>query len=197
MRGFHAFPHPFISLPGCFLHPPCAQGSKLFSVILFFAFLLSLSSCTFKASPSLTYHRDIKPILFTKCAVCHTRGGIAPFSVTEYESLFPYRVEIALRVRDGTMPPWFAAPTSHPLQNDPSLSEEEKGKIVRWVEEGAPEGSPEDNSHLKPTLPRGLSRVDRVITMPVPYTPSLYPVITVAFSSTGPRPPHAMLPEFV
>src|SRR3984957_13459901 len=38
-----------------------------------------------KATSSLTYTRDIAPILFRSCAPCHRPGEAAPFSLLTYE----------------------------------------------------------------------------------------------------------------
>jgi len=139
-----------------------------------FSCAIVISACA-KDSTPYTFHRDIKPIFYQKCTACHVPGGIAPFSLTTYAELYPYRERIAIRVREGTMPPWFAEPGSHPFRNDPSLTLEEKEKILSWVEHGAPEGDPAENAQLKPFLPTGLSRVDLTVTMAEEYTPTLYP----------------------
>src|SRR5439155_10241228 len=36
-------------------------------------------------SSGLTYYRDVKPILETRCVSCHHDEGIAPFALTDYK----------------------------------------------------------------------------------------------------------------
>jgi hypothetical protein len=48
-------------------------------------------------------------------------------------------------VRDGFMPPWFAAPGSGPWANDPSLSVWERRTLFRWLDSGMPPGDPADS----------------------------------------------------
>jgi len=65
------------------------------------------------------------------------------------------------------MPPWDASPDVGHFKNDISLSKEEIGKIVAWVDAGAPEG---DRAALppKPEFPSGwrLGEPDAIVELP-------------------------------
>ena len=58
-----------------------------------------------------TWYQDIAPMVITKCGGCHREDGIAPFSLTDYESAAPYAVALAASVEERTMPPFAAADT--------------------------------------------------------------------------------------
>ena len=45
------------------------------------------------ASP--TFARDIAPIVYEKCAVCHHPGAVAPFSLLSYEDVKKRAAQIA------------------------------------------------------------------------------------------------------
>jgi len=99
---------------------------------------------------SVTFTRDIAPILQRSCENCHRVGGGGPMSLVTYQEVRRYAARIrertAIRDRMGAMPPWYAEKDigiQH-YKNDPSLSDEELAKIQAWVDNGAPEGNPAD-----------------------------------------------------
>lgn len=98
----------------------------------------------------VTFSRDILPIFQRSCINCHRSQGVAPMSLQRYEDARRYARRIARRteIRDrmGAMPPWYAEKDigiQH-YKNDPSLTDDEVAMIAQWVEDGAPEGDPED-----------------------------------------------------
>jgi hypothetical protein len=96
------------------------------------------------ASASTTYTHDVAPILYAKCTGCHHPDDVAPMSFLDYKSVRPWAKSIREAVLLKRMPPWFADPHTGPFANDPSLTEQEKQTLVRWVDEGAKEGNPRD-----------------------------------------------------
>jgi hypothetical protein len=87
-----------------------------------------------------TYAEDVAPILFKNCAACHRPGGMAPFSVLDYDSTVANADEIRAAVAQGQMPPWHAeGPRGHFL-NDRRLSDADKQTILRWIDAGTPRG---------------------------------------------------------
>lgn len=89
-----------------------------------------------------TFSSDVAPILNRHCVQCHRPGEIAPMSLVTYREARPWARSIARVVAARQMPPWFANPDYGEWANDPSLSEEEIGTIVAWVEGGAQPGDP-------------------------------------------------------
>jgi peroxiredoxin len=95
-------------------------------------------------STTLTYHKDILPILQARCQECHRPGEAGPFSLMSYKQAKGWADMIAEVVADGRMPPWHAdAPRGH-FANDRRLADAEKKALLAWVEAGCPEGDPAD-----------------------------------------------------
>ncbi len=102
------------------------------------------------ASQTVTFAKDVVPILQRSCQNCHHPDGIAPMSLMTYEEVRPFarsiKTKTGLRVRPGSMPPWFVEKNVgiQTFKNDTSLSEAEIAKIAQWVDNGAPLGNPAD-----------------------------------------------------
>ncbi|MEX2582580.1 MAG: cytochrome c [Gemmatimonadota bacterium] len=99
---------------------------------------------------SVTFSKDIAPILQRSCQNCHRPAGAAPMSFVTYEEVRPWaraiKLRTAIRDRMGAMPPWYVEKNigiQH-YRQDPSLSDEELAKIQAWADNGAPQGSPAD-----------------------------------------------------
>src|SRR4051812_20949427 len=87
-----------------------------------------------------TYAEDVAPILYKNCATCHRDGGMAPFSVFDYDSTVARADEMRVAVAEGQMPPWHAeGPRGHFL-NDRRLTDADKQTILRWIDAGTPRG---------------------------------------------------------
>jgi mono/diheme cytochrome c family protein len=98
------------------------------------------------ASGPVTFARDVAPIIQEHCQVCHRIGAMAPMSLVTFEEVRPWAKAIERQVETRSMPPWQLDRTvgiQH-YQNDPSLTDEQIGTIVRWVNAGAPLGDPKD-----------------------------------------------------
>jgi hypothetical protein len=105
---------------------------------------LTLSGPSIAAEP--TFAKDIAPILQAKCQECHRKGSMAPMSLATYEETRPWAKSIRQRVISRQMPPWHIDQTVgvRKFKNDMSLSDEQIGLIVRWVDSGAPLGNLRD-----------------------------------------------------
>jgi hypothetical protein len=112
--------------------------------------LFAISVCVFLWAPTLslaaapTFHKDIEPILQSRCQGCHRPGEAAPMSLLTYSDARPWAKAIRTAVLSGKMPPWSPDPHYGKFSNDLSLAPGEKEKIVAWVEAGSPEGKPSD-----------------------------------------------------
>ena len=91
-----------------------------------------------------TFAKDVAPILFERCVVCHRPGEVAPMSLTSYETVRPWSRAIKAKVESREMPPWHADPAFGRFRNDRSLTHDEIDTIVRWVDAGAPRGNDAD-----------------------------------------------------
>jgi hypothetical protein len=92
---------------------------------------------------TITFYRDVLPILQDKCQGCHRPGQVAPMSFLTYESTRPWAKAIKLAVLTRRMPPWAADPQYGHFRNERSLNPKEIGKLVAWVGGGAPVGDPQ------------------------------------------------------
>jgi hypothetical protein len=112
--------------------------------------LLPLAAADLAPAP-VTFSRDIAPIFQAKCQECHRDGSLAPMSLVTYEETRPWAKSIRQRVITRQMPPWHIDPTVgvQKFKNDMSLSPEQIDLIVRWVDQGAPQGDPKDMPRAK------------------------------------------------
>jgi hypothetical protein len=94
------------------------------------------------AGSSLTFYKDISPILQAHCQTCHRPGEIAPMPLVTYQQVRPWAKAIREEVKTRHMPPWFAVKSIGNFANDPSLTESQIQTITQWVETGAPAGNP-------------------------------------------------------
>jgi hypothetical protein len=92
----------------------------------------------------VTFNKDVAPILYGNCVVCHHPNDIAPMSLMTYKDARPWAAAIRQAVVTRTMPPWHADPNVGTYVNDPRLSQTQIDTIVAWVKSGAKEGNPKD-----------------------------------------------------
>src|SRR4051812_34077778 len=55
---------------------------------------------------TVTFTKDVAPIVFQHCASCHHPGGAGPFSVLTYSSVRSHARQIAEATKRRYMPPW-------------------------------------------------------------------------------------------
>ena len=107
---------------------------------------LVVPSVALAAEPTATptFSKDIAPIFQEKCEACHRPDSIAPMSLKTYAEARPWARSIKARVADRQMPPWHIDKTVgiQKFKNDRSLSDDQIATIVRWVDNGAPQGDP-------------------------------------------------------
>lgn len=93
------------------------------------------------ATRAVTYAEQVAPLLVKHCAECHRPGAEAPFAVGTYEKDKANAKMIAEVVREGRMPPWFAAPGHGTFANKRGLSATERELIAQWVAGGMQPGN--------------------------------------------------------
>jgi hypothetical protein len=99
---------------------------------------------------SVTFTKDIAPILQRSCQNCHRPDSVAPMSLLTYEDTRPWaksmKYRTSLRTKPNAMPPWFMEKNIgiQQYKGDISLSDAEIAKIARWADSGAPRGNPAD-----------------------------------------------------
>jgi mono/diheme cytochrome c family protein len=124
-----------------------------------------------KSKASVTFNKDVAPILFKSCAECHRPGEVAPMSLLSYKDARPWARSIREKVVSREMPPWHADPHVGQFSNDPRLTQKEIDTITAWVDGGAKEGNPRD----LPPAPKfiegwGIGQPDLILKKPVGQT---------------------------
>ncbi len=92
-------------------------------------------------SASVTFHRDVLPILQKRCQTCHRPGEVAPFSLLNYRQAVQWADDIKEYTKKRWMPPW--KPTgAYEFVGERKLSDKEIATLSAWVDGGTPEGDP-------------------------------------------------------
>lgn len=117
-----------------------------------------------------TWYQEIAPTVISKCAGCHSEGGIAPFPLHDYESAAPWAGVLAEAVESGTMPPFAVDDTdecqmNYDWQDDIRLSDEEKLALRAWADAGAPEGDPDTAVDVPIPPSTDLTQIDTTLAM--------------------------------
>ncbi|HET9533569.1 MAG TPA: cytochrome c [Blastocatellia bacterium] len=114
-------------------------------LILAGVFLLQDATSADKpASSAVTFTKDVAPVLYKNCVVCHRAGEAAPMSLVSYKEARPWARSIKEVILERRMPPWYADPRHTEFSNDRRLTQKEIDTIVAWVDGGAKEGDPKD-----------------------------------------------------
>ncbi|MEI8281744.1 MAG: hypothetical protein WCG75_05010, partial [Armatimonadota bacterium] len=118
-----------------------------------------------------TFSHDIAPIIYKRCAQCHSDSQIAPFSLVGYQNVRDRAATIAKVVHLGVMPPWKAKANYGEFRDVQALTTEEKDLVAQWAKSGAPEGDPAETP-TPPTVVKGwrLGQPDLVVAPTKPTT---------------------------
>jgi len=92
----------------------------------------------------VTYSRDVSRILRNKCGFCHREGATAPFQLQTYEDAAKWADTIKEVVNENRMPPWHSDASFGHFSNDRRLTETEKATLIKWIDNGSPEGDKKD-----------------------------------------------------
>ena len=118
-----------------------------------------------------TFAEDVAPIFNKNCVPCHHDGGMAPFSLLNYDTAVAHVDQMRGAVAQGDMPPWHAEGPRGVFVNDRRLTDADKQTIIRWIDGGT---KPGDFSHLppKPDFPSAwtIGEPDAVVSMPDSFT---------------------------
>jgi predicted TPR repeat methyltransferase len=139
---------------------------------------LRTTSAKRKASPAyvprargtVTFSKDVAPIIFQHCAPCHRPGQSAPFSLLSYEEVKKRAKLIGEVTERRYMPPWLPEHGYGQFAGERWLSADEIGLIKQWLAEGAGEGQAADLPPV-PKRPEGweLGQPDLIVTLPSDY----------------------------
>lgn len=96
------------------------------------------------AFTDISYEHDVAPILLEKCMACHVEGGIAPWQMKNYNTVFGWSRMMRDVLKTRRMPPYHADPDYGKFDHDLSLSTEELQTLVHWIDAGAKKDSDRD-----------------------------------------------------
>jgi hypothetical protein len=123
-----------------------------------------------RAKGTVTYSKDVAPIILRNCSQCHRPEEAAPFSLLTFDQVRKHARQIASVTARRYMPPWPPEPGYGDFVDERRLSPDELGVIQQWVTEGAIEGTP---SQLPPMPDRKsgwkMGEPDLVVTMAEAY----------------------------
>lgn len=128
--------------------------------------LLEAPSATRAANTPVTHSRDVAPILFANCVVCHREGEVGRFSLISFQDAAKRASQIAQVVDKRLMPPWKAAETHGEFEGQRTLTERQIEILKAWADSERPEGDTAELP-LLPGFPSGwrLGEPDLVLEM--------------------------------
>jgi tetratricopeptide (TPR) repeat protein len=102
------------------------------------------------SAKTVTFNRDIAPIIFKNCTPCHRPGEAGPFPLLTYEDAQSHARQMVVQTARRYMPPWLPAPSDFAFADEMRLTDEQIGTIRAWYEAGEPRGDAKD----LPPLPK-------------------------------------------
>lgn len=93
---------------------------------------------------TVTFTRDVAPILNAHCVECHRAGEIGPFELTAYDEVVGWGEMMLEVIEQGRMPPWHADPQFGDFAGARQMPAADRQVIADWVEQGMAEGDPSE-----------------------------------------------------
>ena len=104
--------------------------------------LLAASVAVCAPPVTVTFYKDIAPVVYRNCAPCHRPGESAPFSLLTYDDAKRHGPQIATVTKSRYMPPWLPEAGHGEFAEERRLTEAEIQAIQTWVETGSAAGTP-------------------------------------------------------
>lgn len=119
---------------------------------------------------TVTFYKDVLPILQNNCVSCHRPGEIGPMPLRSYSEARPWARAIKQAVVQRKMPPWYADRAVGTFHNDPSLPQKEIDTLAAWADAGAAEGNPKDAPEPRVFVEGwNIGQPDLIVEMPKAY----------------------------
>lgn len=121
--------------------------------------------------PSVTFTRDVAPLVFKYCGSCHRPGEVAPFPLMEYGDVKKRAKQLLATIESRQMPPWKPAEGYGEFMGERRMKPSEIDVFRAWVQQGGAEGEAKDLP-AAPKYPEGWAygEPDLVVKMPEAYT---------------------------
>lgn len=122
---------------------------------------------------SVSYHRDVRPILETTCNRCHSEQGLGSGDFSSYENAAAYAPSMLAAIDEGRMPPPAADPACRDYEGSEFMTLEEGARdtLADWIDQGLIEGDPEEYQPVE-TPQAELAEPDVEVYIPEPYEPT-------------------------
>jgi len=150
------------------------------TAILAATILLCAAAAQAQPADTVTFTKDVAPILQRSCQNCHRPGSLAPMPLLTYEDARPWARSMKNKTALREMPPWFIEKNigiQH-FKDDLSLSDGEIAVFAAWADTGAPRG---DMADMPPPLEWADAEVwtigtpDLIVSTPVMTVPAVAP----------------------
>ncbi len=93
------------------------------------------------AGATVTFYKDVLPVLQNRCQECHRPGEVGPFSLLTYKQAVRWSDLMKEYTASRAMPPW--KPAGGPAyRNERTMPKAEIELLAAWVDAGCPEGDP-------------------------------------------------------
>ena len=140
-----------------------------------------------KPTGDITYSNQISRLIQRHCVECHREGGIAPFALQNYDDVAAWAETLCEVVQDTRMPPWHANPKHGDFANDARMTDQEKQTLYAWVENGSPQGDPQQLPPKKEFKDGwALGTPDLIVRMPEPIKVSATGVMDYQYVTIDP-----------
>ena len=93
-----------------------------------------------RARGTITFNKEIAPIVFQHCSPCHRPGESAPFALLGYDDVRKRAKQIVEVTQRRYMPPWLPDPALVHFVGERRLTAEQLGLLQQWAAEGGVEG---------------------------------------------------------
>ena len=86
----------------------------------------------------LSFSDSVVPILKRNCLSCHREGGVAPFAMDSYRTVYGWAPMMREVVRTRRMPPWSLNPHVGDFSSPNLLTPDEERVLLGWIDAGSP-----------------------------------------------------------
>jgi len=133
--------------------------------------LLQAASAALPASKkTITFNKEVAPLIYQNCSSCHRPGEAAPFSLLTYEDVRRHAEQIVAVTKSRYMPPWLPETGYGEFSGERRLTDDQLRVLAEWVEQGCQQGDPRDLTPA-PHFTEGwqLGPPDLIVQIPKPY----------------------------
>jgi tetratricopeptide (TPR) repeat protein len=93
---------------------------------------------------TVTFNRDIAPLIFHSCTPCHRAGEAGPFPLLTYDDAQAHARQIVAQTARRYMPPWLPEPGDFAFADEMRLTDGQIAMFRGWYEAGEPRGDAKD-----------------------------------------------------